>query len=172
MSRQRQILLFAAVAAIALVTGFLVDSATRPESADAQLLLASSLPDLEGRPQPLAQWRGKVIVINFWATWCAPCRDEVPALVRLQRKLGPAGVQIVGIAVDEGQKVRLFVTEFGINYPVLIAELEALGLSHRAGNVTGALPYTVVLDRSGRVLAQHLGGLTEANLAAIVQPAL
>ncbi|CAG1004106.1 partial Thiol:disulfide interchange protein TlpA, partial [Burkholderiales bacterium] len=82
----------------------------------AETLFAVTLPDADGGEQPLAQWKGKVLVVNFWATWCAPCREEMPMFVRVQRDDGPRGLQFVGIAVDQVDKVRQFAGEIGLNY--------------------------------------------------------
>ena len=135
-------------------------------------LLEATLPDLAGRAQRLDQWRGKVVVVNFWATWCLPCRDEIPAFIRAQQKLAPYGVQIVGIAIDQPDKVKPFASEMGINYPVLIGELDAMDLTRQAGNRFGGLPFTVLLDRSGKLVSTQLGGITEEKLDQLVRPLL
>ncbi|HEY7760788.1 MAG TPA: TlpA disulfide reductase family protein [Burkholderiales bacterium] len=178
MSRAAQAWLLGAVAVAALVAGVLLRPTPRglapspvPEAAGATLL-QTTLPDLAGTPQRLDQWKGKVLVVNFWATWCAPCRDEIPALVTLQRELGGQGLQVVGIAIDQLDKVRPYAAEMGINYPILIGELGAIDLARQAGNELGALPFTVVLDRNGHAVRGELGRVTEAKLAALVRPLL
>ncbi|MGH8679650.1 MAG: TlpA family protein disulfide reductase [Burkholderiales bacterium] len=171
MSRIQRSALFAVVAAAALATGFLL-SPTRPAPADSQALLQASLPDLEGNSQRLARWQGKVMVVNFWATWCQPCLEEIPQFVRMQRQLGSRGLQFIGIAVDRPDSVKAFVTAHGVNYPVLIGGVEAIGISRQAGNTVGGLPYTLVVDRFGRIVSQHQAGLTEAKLRPIVEQAL
>jgi thiol-disulfide isomerase/thioredoxin len=178
MSRATQAWLLGAVAMGALIAGFLLRPADRrpvpppvPEAAGAALLQAA-LPDLAGAPQRLDQWKGKVLVVNFWATWCAPCRDEIPALVRLQREMSGQGLQVVGIAIDQLDKVRPYAAEMGINYPILIGELDAIDLARQAGNELGGLPFTVVLDRSGNAIRGELGRVTEARLAALIRPLL
>jgi thiol-disulfide isomerase/thioredoxin len=120
------------------------------------------LPDSQGTPQSLAQWKGNVVVVNFWATWCAPCREEMPEFVRAQQELGPKGLQFVGIAVDDVDKVRAFAREIGLNYPALIGGYGAIELSKTLGNDLSALPFTVVLDRAGRVAHTQLGPLKRA----------
>src|ERR1700682_4583163 len=87
---------------------------------DASALLSLSLPDTSGRQQSLAQWRGKVVVVNFWATWCGPRREEMPEFVKIQRELGPRGLQFVGIAIDQAEKVEQFASELDLNYSALI----------------------------------------------------
>ena len=109
MSRNAQIALLLAVATVALIAGMALRQGTaeRPkaEPGASQALLAAELPDLQGQKQRMDQWRGKVIIVNFWATWCAPCREEIPELIRAQEQLGPRGVQVVGIAIDQVDKV-------------------------------------------------------------------
>ena len=172
MSRNVQIALMLAVATVALIAGVLLRQGTSspPEVGPGaeQQLLTAELPDLDGRKQRLEQWKGKVVVVNFWATWCAPCREEMPALVRTQARLGSKGLQVVGIAVDQPDRVRSFATEIGVNYPLLVGELEVMDLAKLAGNELGALPYTVILDRSGRIVRTQLGGVTEASLEGLV----
>ncbi|HSD61841.1 MAG TPA: TlpA disulfide reductase family protein [Burkholderiales bacterium] len=135
-----------------------------------QALLAATFPDLEGREQPLSQWKGKVLVVNFWATWCEPCKKEIPEFVKIQAKYSEKGVRFVGVALDEREKVQAMSLDLGINYPVLIAPLSAIGVSREAGNDKAALPFTAILDRSGRVVSSKLGGLNEAKLEAIISP--
>jgi len=135
-------------------------------------LMAAKLPDLDAHPQTLEQWRGKVIVVNFWATWCAPCREEIPALVKFQRDFGPKGVQIVGIAIDAADKVRPYAANMKMNYPILIGDADGVELVQRAGNPLGGLPFTVILDRRGNAVHSHLGSLTADKLLEVIQPLL
>lgn len=139
---------------------------TQPQ--DAATLLALSLPDTSGRPQALSQWRGRVIVVNFWATWCAPCREEMPEFVRAQREFGARGLQFVGIAVDEPDKVDLFAKELGVNYPLLIGGYGAMELSRELGNRLTALPFSIIVDRRGRVAKTQLGPLKPDQLRSII----
>ena len=134
--------------------------------------MAASLPDMEGKSQALAQWHGKVLVVNFWATWCSPCLEEIPQFVRMQEKLGNQGLQFVGIAVDNVAKVREFSAKYRMNYPVLIGEIDAIELARVAGNEFGGLPFTVVMDRQGRLIGTELGGLNEEKLTALIKPAM
>lgn len=143
-----------------------------PEQVDIARVWEARLPDLAATSQPLKQWLGKVTVVNFWAPWCPPCRKEIPGFIRLQERLGPKGLQIVGVALDEADKVRAFVDEAGMDYPVLLGELDAVNLSQAAGNRLGGLPYTVVFDRRGRAVATLVGEVAEDRLAAIVEPLL
>jgi thiol-disulfide isomerase/thioredoxin len=138
-------------------------SASRP-------LFASTFPDLSGKPRRLAEWQGRVLVVNFWATWCEPCREEIPLLMAARQKYAPQGVEIVGIAVDNGVKVGQFSASLQIPYPVLLAEAEGLDLMRQLGNSAGGLPYTVVADRQGALVHRKLGALKDGDLDAILAP--
>jgi thiol-disulfide isomerase/thioredoxin len=151
--------------ALALGIGVAIWDRAAPDSGP---LLALSLPDTHGTAQPLRQWRGKVLVVNFWATWCVPCREEMPEFVRAQRELGPQGVQFVGIAVDQADKVARFAKELDLNYPALVGGYEAMDLSKPLGNRLLALPFTVILGRDGQVAHTQLGPLKPAQLRSIL----
>ncbi|MFH1819789.1 MAG: TlpA disulfide reductase family protein [Pseudomonadota bacterium] len=121
-------------------------------------------PDAQGHPQPLSQWRGQVVVLNFWASWCAPCREEIPDFVSLRTQYRPKGVEFVGIAIDNSANVTQFLQRVSVNYPILIGEGAAHNLARQLGNPSGALPYTIVLDRDGHIALSHLGRLPRATL--------
>lgn len=171
-----QLALVAVVAAGALAAGvFVALERTRldPPGANAVSALTSArYRDLHGRERTLQEWQGKIRVVNFWATWCPPCRQEIPGLIRIQEKHAPSGVQVVGIAVDQVDNVQPYAAEIGIPYPILIAGIEALDIARALGNKAGALPFTVVLDRNGNVVKSHLGLMTEADLDAVLAPLL
>ena len=175
MKRNGRIALLVIAAGLALSAGFWLSPWNRgevPDSGNLAGLMAASLPDLDGKPQALAQWEGKVMVVNFWATWCSPCLKEIPEFVRMQEKFGKHGLQFVGIAVDNPVKVREFAAKYRMNYPILIGEMEAIELARTAGNELGGLPFTVIVDRKGQLLGTELGGLNEQKLTAIIQPAM
>lgn len=130
--------------------------------------MALQLPDLTGRVQAMGQWHGKVVVVNFWATWCAPCREEIPSFVALQEKYGTRGLQFVGIAIDQRDKVKAFAQEFRMNYAVLLGGLDTVDLTRQAGNRIGALPFTLVLDRNGHIVSRELGKVKEAQLEKLL----
>ncbi len=139
---------------------------------DAGTLLAVALPDLAGEQQAIGQWKGKLLVVNFWATWCAPCREEMPMFVEAQKRHGDRGLQFVGIAVDEAAKVRQFADSIGLNYPSLIGGYGAMELSRTLGNSLMALPFTVVVGRDGQVLLTHLGPMKQSQLDRLVDSEL
>ena len=160
------------VAALAAGAYFGLLRAPAMEGQDGATLLALSLPNAEGVEQSLGQWPGKVLVVNFWATWCAPCREEMPEFVRAQNEYGARGLQFVGIAVDQADKVEQFSKEFGLNYPSLIGGYGAVELSKTLGNRLAALPFTIVVDRQGRIAHTQLGPLKPEKLRAIVDKLL
>src|SRR5215467_10565342 len=166
-SRLRRGLILGVAALIALAAGAGLALWDRPpKRADA--LFALSLPDTGGTKQPLDQWRGMVLVVIFWATWCEPCREEMPEFVRAQKELGPRGLQFVGIAVDQADKVGRFAQELQLNYPALIGGYDAMQISQDLGNHLAALPFTIVVDRQGRVAETHLGPLKPKQLRSIL----
>lgn len=123
-----------------------------------------ALRDLEGRERHVAEWRGKRVLVNFWATWCAPCREEMPALDAAQRDFAANGVEIVGIALDDADAVREFLGQTPVAYPILLAPADAPNPAIAFGNTRGALPYSVLLDADGKIVRQRLGGLTTDQL--------
>lgn len=143
-------------------------------AADVRLaeLWATQLPDLHQHIQPLKQWQGKVLVVNFWAPWCPPCRQEIPVFIRMQDRLGKQGVQFVGIALDETDKVAAFVQQSKINYPILLGSAQAATLSYSTGNHSGGLPFTILFDRQGNAIATLTGSVSEARLETLLKPLL
>lgn len=178
MNKRAVIALFVGAAAVVAAGGYVflqqepgaAVQSSRPVSTEA--LFQASLNDLDGKPQPLAQWRGKVMVVNFWATWCPPCRAEIPEFVKLQGKYRENGLIFVGIALDEKGKVQAFADEAGINYPVLLGELEAVGLSRKLGNRLGGLPFTAIIDRGGHIATTEMGELSQARLEPLIKSLL
>ncbi|WP_240601733.1 TlpA disulfide reductase family protein [Oleiagrimonas sp. MCCC 1A03011] len=123
-----------------------------------------TLPDAEGHPQPLAQWKGRTVLINFWATWCIPCRKEMPALTAAQRAYADKA-QIVGIAMDDPQAVRAFLADHPTGYPTLLGEGVKPDPRAVLGNTRLALPFSVLVDSDGRIVRTHLGPLGTRQLA-------
>lgn len=161
----------AGVGGVAAAAGYFVNAwrigAIAPSTAKqdaAAAILGSTLQTMEGKPQTLAAWRGRILVINYWATWCAPCRVEIPLFVRLQQEYAAKNVQFVGIAVDKADKVRDFGEEFKINYPLLIAGIDSMELTRKVGNPAGVLPYTLILNGSGAIAASLVGGISEERM--------
>ena len=135
-------------------------------------IFQAQLPDLNGVRQPLKQWRGKVLVVNFWAAWCHPCQQEIPGFIQLQQQYAAQGLQIVGIAIDEKSAVQTYADKVGINYPILLGDLEAVALSRASGNYIGGLPYTVIIDPQGKLVSAGAGGISKEELSRLIVPLL
>ncbi len=138
---------------------------TETAQAGIDALLKMTLPDLQGAPQALAQWNGKIRVINYWATWCPPCVEEMPFFSRLQERYAAQGVQFVGIGMDETAKMQAFVQKTPVSYPLLVGGTESNG--NPALTLRG-MPYTVVLDREGKVAFSIYGGVKENELEPVL----
>lgn len=130
-----------------------------------------SLTDLSGTVHQPSDWRGHVLVMNFWATWCKPCREEIPMLVQAQKELADDGVQILGLALDHTQQVKRFADKYNINYPVLLPMAEVARFKRAVGGSPG-LPFTVIVDRKGRIRARVLGRIDRKQLNKLVAPLL
>jgi thiol-disulfide isomerase/thioredoxin len=167
---QKKALILVPLAFAALLAGIWLASARyAPRQAPAPAVTALwqlDFPDSQGRRQPLSQWRGRVLVLNFWASWCAPCREEIPDFAALREEYRSRGVEFVGIAVDTPPNVARFLAQVPVAYPILIGEGAASNLARQLGDPSGALPYTIVLDRAGNIVLSHLGRLPRATLAA------
>jgi len=131
-----------------------------------------SLPDLAGNTRTSTEWLGKVLVINFWATWCPPCRREMPDFIQLQDEFGAQGLQFVGIAIDQADLVRDFAQSLGVNYPILVGDTDAIELSRILGNRFSGLPFSVIFDRTGKVLQAQPGELKRASIEKVIKPLL
>lgn len=182
MSKFKQILLYLCIAVVALGAGsffrallsdvYQTELTSEESQQGAKAILEASLPDLKGDDQAVSQWLGKVMVVNFWATWCTPCREEIPEFIEAQEKYGNDGLIFIGIAIDQADKVKMFSQEFGINYPVLIGSFNTWSLLEAAGNRMSALPYTVVLNRSGEIVDTYLGRVNLKKLEKLIVPLL
>jgi len=173
---------YVAIAAVAAAVGFLLfrqfdtpvhdrievpqaaDEAASAESEDGYDGLPETLPDftlanLEGQPQSIRSWTGKSMIINFWATWCAPCRREIPLLKKIQTEHGAEGFQVVGVAVDFRDDVLKYAKEIGIDYPLLIGEEDGLDAVTKFGRGSLGFPFTVFTDNQERLVLFHLGEL-------------
>jgi thiol-disulfide isomerase/thioredoxin len=124
--------------------------------------------DLAGQTRNIKEWQGKVVLLNFWATWCPPCLEEIPSLIELQDSYGALGLQIVGIAVDDTQAVRAFADGAGFNYPILPGDTDAIELSKRYGNQQGVLPYSVFINRKGEISQIIRGELSKDRAEKIL----
>lgn len=161
---RRRLVVLGAVGATATGLGALVGALVSQSRSGVAALLASSFPDAAGRIWRLSQWQGRPLVCNFWATWCEPCREEMPLLDAAQTKFAVKQLQIVGIAVDNAKNVSDYAAKAGFQFPLLVGQLEAVDLMRELGNTAGALPFTVLLDARGRLRRRKLGAYSAADL--------
>jgi thiol-disulfide isomerase/thioredoxin len=124
-----------------------------------------SFRDLDGQPRALSEWRGKLLLLNFWATWCTPCLKEIPLLVEAQRAHGARGLQVVGVAMDEVAPVRAFAQRFSMNYPLLVGQAEVALAMDELGDPLGAFPFSVLVAPDGRILGRRSGDLSREEIA-------
>ena len=129
------------------------------------------LKDVDGLPRKVGEWDGRPLIINFWASWCLPCRREIPAFIHLQERYAARGLQFVGIAIDERDAVRTYAEGLGVefNYPVLVGADEAIDVARAYGNETGILPYTVAIDRRGYIVQVQFGEFPQKDLEPLIQ---
>jgi len=160
---------FAATGALAILAGISLWLGSRDQrpargTIAPASLLAAGFADTRGRPQTLAQFQGKLVVVNFWATWCTPCREEMPAFMRLHGRWAGRNVQFVGLSSEEPERVETFGRSLGVTYPLWVGGEAVAELGRRLGNRLGVLPYTVILDSQGNVLETRVGPYSEAQL--------
>lgn len=180
MKRGLSYLLIAAAAVAATLAGYYTSTALRgdtpaaaglpPEAAET--LFAITLPDADGEQYALADWRGKVLVVNFWATWCPPCIKEIPEFSAVARRHAGGPVQFVGISIDTADNVREFAERFDVPYPLLIGNNQTLGLAVEVGNTARALPFTVIIGTDGLIADVTLGTLNETQLEGKIRSLL
>jgi thiol-disulfide isomerase/thioredoxin len=141
-------------------------TAAATASAPATDLYAQQLNDLAGKPQPLAKWKGKPLLVNFWASWCAPCVREMPELSTLAAKDGGKRFNVIGIGIDSPTNLAEFTRKVKIAYPIYVGGMGGTDLARALGNANGGLPFTVLLDAEGRVRKTYLGSLKFDQLTA------
>lgn len=152
--------------------GFAAATAQGADAIDTDAFFAAGFTGLEGEKVAMEQFRGRPLVVNFWARWCAPCREEIPELAKLRAAQAADGIEVVGVAIEEVSKreaVKAFAAEYAINYPVVLAGREGMGLMKALGNTSAGLPYTVYIGRDGKPVGSKLGLLRPAELEAAAQ---
>lgn len=126
----------------------------------------------DGKTVDTNSWRGKVLVVNFWASWCPPCVEEMPTLDQLQAEFLPQNVLFVGIGIDSPSNIRQFLEMTPVSYPIVIGGLEGSTLSKQLGNAQGALPYTIIIDAKGKATSSKLGKISEEELRKAIKSAI
>lgn len=130
--------------------------------------IAFTLPDLEGNARSLAEWDGEARLVNFWATWCAPCRREIPLLKQTQAEHGDGNLQVIGVAVDEREAVLAYAETADFNYPILIGVEDAIAAAESAGVPFIGLPFTLVISADGELVKTHIGEIMAEQIEQIV----
>jgi peroxiredoxin len=167
MSRKQAWWIVAAVAAMALAAGFTLAArhfSTGGTGTSAEAFFARTFNDLEGQPTEMARWKDRVVVLNFWATWCPPCVEEMPDLQRVHDEYADRGVTVVGLGIDSPSALKRFRDEHLLSLPLFAAGAGGSELAKALGNPSGALPYTVLVDRKGRIVQARLGQVKPAEL--------
>ena len=147
------------------------ESITKVE-ATSNLLANISFPDVQGRSQAFKQWQGKVLVLNFWATWCPPCREEMPELSAMQDQYKNQNLVIIGLSTDDLDKTKEFIKTAPVSYPILAGDMAAMNLAESLGNNRGILPYTVIIDTKGKLIKTFFGRVNQALLEKEIIPLL
>lgn len=143
------------------------------EAPNTDKLFAVSLSDLSSQPQAFSQWKGKPLIVNFWARWCAPCRTEIPELAKLQQRFKSKGLVVIGIGIeDQVDAVREFAKAYEMDYTVLLAKDKGLDLMQALGNTRMGIPFTVAIDRQGRAVVAKSGAIKGNELIAAAEAAL
>ena len=123
-----------------------------------------ALSDVSGKQRNSAEWQGKILVVNFWATWCPPCRKEIPEFIAAQTELAKQNVVFIGIAIDEETAVKNFAEDMGINYPVLVANATGIELAKEFGDSMEAVPFTVIINKAGQIVFRKPGEVSKSEL--------
>lgn len=176
----RNLLLLAAVALVSAMAGVLLYQTLSPGRSSqvsvnrlpALALNAIPLTDLADRQTIFDDWKGDILVVNFWAPWCAPCRREIPSLSEIDAEYGARGVRVLGIAFDNKPQVERFASEYAIRYPLFLAANRGPMYNAALGNPSGSLPFTAILDRALKIVFQHNGELTRDQLRSELEKLL
>ncbi len=153
----------------AVAAGALVGALALQSRSGASELLSAPFRDFAGRTCHISEWQGRVVLCNFWATWCEPCIKEVPLLSAAEQKYRPRGLSVVGIGIDSAAKIDEFALKYGLSYANLIADASAIQLVRKLGNPAGGLPFSILLDRSGAIAGRRLGPYEEGELYRVLE---
>jgi len=170
---RRQWLTIIAISFFALIAGvFSSHWINQPQLANElaiQHFLSHDWQDPDGKPANSADWKGKLLVVNFWASWCPPCVEEMPALSRIQTEFKQQNVLFVGIGIDSPSNIREFLKKTPVTYPIVIGGMDGSNISKEMGNTQGALPFTIVINSQGKAVSSKLGKISEDELRSMIK---
>ena len=173
---RRQWIIISAVSLLALLGGALtsqwISKTGLASDTSVKAFLANPWQSPDGKPVDTSQWQGKVLIVNFWASWCPPCVEEMPALDQLQQEYLQQNVLFVGIGIDSPSNIREFLKKTSVSYPIVIGGLEGSNLSKQMGNTQGALPYTVIINAKGKSVYTKLGKISEDELRNAIKSSI
>lgn len=161
----------AAAAIAAAIIGALSYQTLNDRNSSVQVadqLPAFTLNDMHGQARHSSEWQGKTLLINFWATWCPPCRKEIPLLIQAQNDHAEQGLQVIGIALEQAETVVEYAEEIGLNYPSLVGSVDVIDLGNQLGNQIGALPFSVLVAADGKIVTTHMGELNKEQLTELL----
>jgi len=165
-----RIWLFAGLALLAGISvSIYLNSAPEKELGQVTGVDTFQLPDLDGKEQDINQWQGKVLLVNFWATWCPPCREEIPVFLSLRKKFSPTDFEVVGVSIDDVKKVKAYRDAMQIDYPLLNGEEQGMSMMMKLGSPSGGLPFSILYDRSGNVVHSKSGPFDEQELQKLIE---
>ena len=170
---RRQLIIIVAISLLALLGGVLTSQwiyktglASDPA---VKAFFANSWQTPDGKTVNTQEWQGKVLVVNFWASWCPPCVEEMPALDKLQQEFLQQNFLFVGIGIDSPSNIREFLSKTPVSYPIVIGGLEGSNLSTQLGNSQGALPYTIIINSKGKASYSKLGKISEDDIRRAIK---
>ena len=173
---RRQWIIIVAISLLALLAGVVTSQwiyktglASDPA---VKAFLANSWQTPDGKTVDTQKWQGKVLVVNFWASWCPPCVEEMPTLDKLQQEFLQQNVLFVGIGIDSPSNIREFLSNTPVSYPIVIGGLEGSNLAKQLGNSQGALPYTIIINAKGKAMYSKLGKISEDDIRSAIKSAL
>ncbi len=168
--QQNTILIFF-VSAIALIGGIYVQTLSNQETSNISIpALEISLPDVSGKQRNISEWQGKIRIINFWATWCPPCLEEIPEFIKLQNEFKNNKLQFIGIAIEEKETVEQYLKDNPVNYPMLIGGDKAVTLAQQLGNIVNAVPFSLIVNQQGQIIHRQPGELSREKIIEIITP--
>ena len=174
--KRRQWIMIGGISLLALLAGTLssqwISQTGLANDPSIKAFFANSWQTPDGKSANSENWRGRVLVLNFWASWCPPCVEEMPALDKIAQEYSSKNVLIVGIGIDSPSNIRQFLEKTPVSYPIVMGGLEGSNLSKQMGNTQGALPYTVIINPQGKSIYSKLGKMSEEELRKVINSAI